>query len=187
MQTNINVCDNCPLRLFNNRGHNISGIGNAWSGNALVLPNVDVPAYKKQDMSFSSQLNILHTILPTGGLDTNLYVFPLIRCNERFDIEVNQQIINRCLTYFNKDISIHQIKNIMLCGDAARRLLNIDDLKPYLDTVICERSTKRRYFVNYSPLVKYTNDENFEIFRSHLIKYYNSVVSKIYDYEIRII
>ena len=44
----MNVCEQCPLRLFNNRGHNISGIGNIWSGSALVLPNVDIPAYKKQ-------------------------------------------------------------------------------------------------------------------------------------------
>ena len=58
----MNVCDQCPLRLFNNRGHNINGIGNIWSGSALVLPNVDIPAYKKQDMSFSSQVGIINTI-----------------------------------------------------------------------------------------------------------------------------
>ena len=75
----------------------------------------------------------------------------------------------------------------MLCGDAARRMLHIDDLKPYLDTVICENKTRRRYFINYSPLVKYTNDEHFEIFKSHLLKYYNSITSKLYDYEIKII
>jgi hypothetical protein len=75
----------------------------------------------------------------------------------------------------------------MLCGDAARRMLNIDDLKPYLDTVICDSKTRRRYFINYSPLVKYTNDEHFEIFKSHLIKYYNSITSKMYDYEVMII
>ena len=57
----------------------------------------------------------------------------------------------------------------------------------YLDTVICENKTRRRYFVNYSPLVKYTNDEHFEVFKSHLLKYYNSITSKMYDYEIMII
>ena len=183
----MNVCEQCPLRLFNDKGHNISGIGNIWSGSALVLPNVDIPAYKKQDMSFSSQVSIINTILPTGGLEQNLYVFPLIRCNEHFDIEITQRILHRCLIYFNNDVNNHQIKNIMLCGDAARRMLNIDDLKPYLDTVICENKTRRRYFVNYSPLVKYTNDEHFEIFKSHLLKYYNSITSKMYDYEIMIV
>ena len=183
----MDVCINCPLRLFNDRGHNISGIGNIWRGNALVLPNDDITAYKKQDMSFSSQVSIINTILPTGGLEQNLYVFPLIRCNEHFDIEITQRTLLRCLTYFNNDVDNHQIKNIMLCGDAARRMLNIDDLKPYLDTVICEKKTRRRYFINYSPLVKYTNDEHFEIFKSHLIKYYNSITSKMYDYEIMII
>ena len=183
----MNVCEQCPLRLFNNRGHNIGGIGNKWSGSALVLPNVDTPAYKKQDMSFSSQVEILNTILPTGGLESNLYVMPLIRCNEHFDIEITDKILTRCYHYFEEDINSHQVKNIMLCGDAARRFLHIDDLKPYLDTVICENKTKRRYFVNYSPLVKYTNDEHFEIFKSHLLKYYTSIITIMYDYEVMII
>ena len=183
----MSVCDQCPLRLFNDKGHNLNGIGNIWSGNALILPNVDVTAYKKQDMSFSRQVKVINTILPTGGLEQNLYVVPLVRCNEHFDIEITKRIISRCYTYFEKDVTSHQIKNIMLCGDAARRILNIDDLKPYLDTAICDSKTRRRYFVNYSPLSKYVNDEHFEIFKSHLIKYYNSIVSKMYDYEIMII
>ena len=74
----MNVCEQCPLRLFNDKGHNVSGIGNIWSGNALVLPNVDIPAYKKQDMSFSSQVAIINTILPTGGLEQNLYAVLLL-------------------------------------------------------------------------------------------------------------
>ena len=183
----MNVCNNCPLRLFNDKGHNINGIGNIWSGNTLVLPNVDKPAYKKQDMSFSSQVSIINTILSTGGLEQNLYVIPLIRCNEHFDIEITQRIISRCYRYFEEDASKHQLKNIMLCGDAARRMLNIDDLKPYLDTVICDKATRRRYFINYSPLVKHTNDEHFEVFKNHLIKYYNSITNKMYDYDIMIV
>ena len=100
----MNVCEQCPLRLFNDKGHNISGIGNIWSGNALVLPNVDIPAYKKQDMSFSSQVSIINTILSTGGQEQNLYIVPLIRCNEKFDIEITSNILRRCLTYFEEDI-----------------------------------------------------------------------------------
>ena len=183
----MNVCTDCPLRLFNVKGHNIKGVGNIWSGNALVLPNVDIDAYKKQDMSFSSQLGIVDTILPTGGVEQNLYVMPLIRCNDKFDIDITPNILRRCLTYFDHDVNNYQIKNIMLCGDAARRMLNIDDLKPYLNTVICDKRTRRRYFINYSPLVKYTNDDLFEVFKSHLIKYYNSIINKMYNYEIMII
>ena len=183
----MTVCDDCPLRLFNNKGYNINGIGNIWSGNALVLPNVDKPAYKKQDMSFSSQVEIIQQILSTGRLEQNLYVVPLIRCNEHFDIEITKEIVSRCYTHFNKEANEHQLKNIMLCGDAARRLLGIDDLKTYLNTVICDRATRRRYFINYSPLVKYTNNDNFEIFKSYLLKYYNSIITKMYDYEINII
>lgn len=180
----MSPCNDCALRLFNDKGHNINGIGNIWSGNALVLPNVDIAAYKKQDMSFSSQVEIINNILSTGGLEQNLYIVPLIRCNEHFDIEITDKILINCLYYFNNDVVNHQIKNIMLCGDAARRLLKIDDIKTYLDTVICDNRTKTRYFVNYSPLVKYTNDKLFDVFKNHLIKYYNSIVTKMYDYDI---
>lgn len=183
----MNVCKQCPLRLFNDKGYNLHGIGNIWSGNALVLPNVDYPAYKKQDMSFSNQVEVITEILSTGGLEQNLYVIPLIRCNDKFDIQITKNILHRCLTYFEEDVNNHQIKNIMLCGDAARRFLNIDNIEIYLNTVICDSKTKRRYFINYSPLIKYTNDDKFEIFKSHLLKYYNSIINKLYDYEILII
>lgn len=180
-------CFDCPLRLFNDNGYKLEGIGNIWSGNALILPNVDYEAYKKQDMSFSSQVEIVQSILSTGGVEQNLCIIPLIRCSENFNIEITQRIIFNCYTYLDEDISNHQIKNIMLCGDAARRILGIDNIKSYLDTVICENKTKRRYFINYSPLVKYINDDLYETFKSRLVKYYNSIVSKIYEYDIKII
>ena len=183
----MNPCNNCALRLFNDKGHNLQGVGNPWCGSAIVLSNVDYEAYKKQDMSFSSQVETISTILSTGGLEQNLYVIPLIRCSEDFEVEITDSIIRRCLIHFYNDVNAHQIKNIMFCGDAARRYLNIYDLKPYLDTVICDTRTKRRIFVNYSPLVKYTNDKLFEVFKSHLLKYYNSIVTKMYDYEVMII
>lgn len=181
----MTVCYNCPLRLFNKKGHNINGIGNIWSGNALVLPNVDKDAYKKQNMSFSNQVKVLQQILPTGGLELNLYITPLIRCNEHFDIEITPQIVSRCLTYFDSIVNVHKIENIMLCGDAARRFLNIDNLEPYLNTIICDRNSRRKYFVNYSPLVK---DKYFDTFKKYLRKYYKSIISGMYDnYNVMII
>ena len=177
-------CESCVLRLFNDKGYNICGVGNIWSGNALVLPNVDNDAYKKQDMSFSSQVEVISNILSTGGLEQNLYVMPFIRCKEFKDIEITNDIIRRCLNYFYKDVKTHQISNIMLCGDAARRYLNIDDIKTYLDIIIYDTKTGIKYFVNYSPLVKYTNEELFKSFELHLNKYYNSVINNFYEYEV---
>lgn len=180
----MDVCKDCALRLFNDKGHNLQGVGNIWSGNAIVLPNVDYDAYKKQDMSFSSQVDVLCNHFPTGGLVANCYIVPLIRCREFNEIVINGDIIKRCLYYLMSDIKRYKIKNIMFCGDAARRYLNIDDIKPYLDTVICHNATRTRCFVNYSPLVKYTNDNLYKEFESHLIKYYNSIVTRMYDYDI---
>ena len=43
----------------------------------------------------------------------------------------------------------------------------------------------RVYSVSYSPLVKYIDDNKFEIFKSHLLKWYYSVNNKTYnEYEI---
>ena len=180
----MNLCKDCALRLFNDKGHNINGIGNIWSGNALVLPNVDRDAYKKQDMSFSSQVEILNTISSTGGIEANLYIVPLIRCNVNEDIEITNDIIKRCTFIFVNIATKYQLKNIMLCGDAARQYLHIDDIAPYLDTIIFDTKNKVKYFVNYSPLVKYTNDKLYNSFISHFIKYYNSIINGFYDYDI---
>ena len=42
------VCDDCALRLFNSKGHNIQGIGTALYGNMIILPYIDKSAYKLQ-------------------------------------------------------------------------------------------------------------------------------------------
>ena len=181
----MNICEQCPLRLFNDKGHNISGIGNIWSGNALVLPNVDIPAYKKQDMSFSSQVSIINTILSTGGQEQNLYVVPLIRCNEQISCEVDDATYNKCLQYFAQDVCKYNFKNILLLGNAARRFLNIN-IHEYLDTIIVSKN-QRRYFVNYSPLVKNIDETLFNTFRDNLIKWHNSVNSNFYDYNIKML
>lgn len=186
----VNWCKDCALRLFNVKCHNLQGIGNPFMGNVIIIPNVDYDAYKAKDLEYSSQVKLITDILhisPTGGLDSNLYFLPLIRCNENLGCEITQDIVNRCTNYLVNDANKYNFKNIMLCGDAARRFLNIDDISKYLDTVICNSVTKRRYFINYSPLIKYKDEEKFEVFKQHLIKYYNSIVSKMYDYDIMIL
>lgn len=40
-----NPCDNCPLRLFNSKCHNLQGVGNPFMGKLIILPNVDYDAY----------------------------------------------------------------------------------------------------------------------------------------------
>lgn len=179
----MTYCDECPLRLYNSKHHNLQGIGDKLSGRVLVIPNVDYEAYKCGDVSFSKQVEIISSILSTGELENTLHIAPLIRCNESIGCDITDDIIIRCKTYLYTDINEYDWKDIMLCGSSAIRYLGIDSITPYLDTVIVDRATKRKYFVNYSPFVKYTDDNNFEAFKSRLIKWYNCSINKMYkDY-----
>ena len=72
----------------------------------------------------------------------------------------------------------------MLLGDAAKFWLNIDNISSYTDSVICDSKTRTIYNVSYSPFVKYIDDNKFEDFKYHLIKWYNSIKTGIYNYDI---
>lgn len=176
------VCEECPVRLFNTKHHNLRGVGNPYFGKCIVVPNVDYVAYKKGDMGFSKQVEIIKECLPsTGGLD-NVYIVPLIRCNENIACEINDDIYRRCLTHFAEDIKQYDFHHIMLLGEAGRRFTSVD-ISTYIDTVMVS-CNGRSYCVNYSPLIKYVDDSKFEVFKEHLVKWYNSAVNYNYkDYE----
>lgn len=178
----MNVCEECPMRLFNIKHYNLHGVGNPYFGNCIVVPNVDYNAYKKGDMSFSNQVEIIKEILnpSTGELD-NLYIIPLIRCNETIACELNDDIYNRCLTYFANDIRKYNFTKILLLGDAGRRFLQCD-IKDNLETTFIS-SNSRFYNINYSPLIKYVNVEKFDIFKSYLRKWYCSCQTNYFPYE----
>lgn len=166
------VCDNCALRLFNNKHHNLQGIGNPYLGRCIVIPNVDYGAYKKGDISFSNQVEIIKSIISfTGELD--VYIVPLIRCCESISCELDADSYNRCIQFFAKDIRAYDFKDILLLGNAGRRFLNCN-ISDYLDT-ICVSNNNRRYAINYSPYIK--DDSKFEIFKNHLTKWYNAVIN----------
>lgn len=67
----------------------------------------------------------------------------------------------------------YQFKNIMLLGSAGRRFLNCN-ISDYFDTIFISVNN-RRYWVNYSPLINYTDSDKYEIFKSNLIRWYNSI------------
>lgn len=181
----MNICENCAIRLFNNKHHNLKGVGNPYFGNCIVVPNVDYDAYKKGDMGFSSQVEIIKDILhlSTGegdGLE-ELYIVPLIRCNESISCELDNNSYNKCLQHFANDVRKYNFKNILLLGDAARRFLNYD-ITELLDTLIIS-SNNRLYNINYSPLIKYVNEEKFDVFKSYLRRWYCCCQTKYFDYE----
>jgi len=183
----MQICDNCALRLYNTKSYNLHGIGNFFKGNCIVVPNVDYKAYKGKSMSFSSQVEIIKDVLhlSTGEEEYNFCILPLIRCNEQISCEVDNATYARCLTFFARDVKLYDFKNILLLGNAARRFLNIN-IHEYLNTIIISKN-KRRYFVNYSPLVKNIDKNMFNVFKDNLIKWYNSVNTGFYCYHIKML
>lgn len=170
------------MRLFNDKNYNLHGVGSPYYGNCIVVPNVDYDAYKKGDMGFSNQVEIIKEILfPfTGELD-DVYIVPLIRCNENIACEPNDDIYRRCITYFAQDVLKYDFTNILLLGEAAHKFLNCD-ISKYLDTLLVSKN-RRCYNVNYSPLIKYINEEKFGIFTYYLRKWRNWSKDKQYNYK----
>lgn len=166
----MNICEDCALRLFNTKHHNLQGIGNPFYGKCIVVPNVDYDAYKKGDMSFSKQVEVIKEVLhsSTGEVD-NLYIIPLIRCNENISCELDNISYNKCLHHFANDIRKYDFKQILLLGEAARRFLHCD-ITENLDTVMISPNN-RFYNVNYSPLIKYVDENKFETFKHYLCKW----------------
>ena len=177
------VCTGCALRLFNTKHYNLQGIGNPYFGKCIVIPNVDYEAYKKGNIGFSKQVEIIKSIISSTGELIDVFIVPFIRCNETISCELNDDIYRRCLTNFANDIRKFDFQDILLLGEAGRRFFTCD-INQYLDTIIIS-SNNRRYCVNYSPLIKYIDDNKFKIFKSNLLKWYNSVNNKCYNgYEI---
>ena len=186
----MDICEDCPIRLFNNKHYNLHGVGNPYFGNCIVVPNVDYSAYKKGSMGFSEQVKIIKEVLnlATGEQDNlyDIYIVPLIRCNESISCELDDASYYRCLRYFVEDVRKYQFKRILLLGDAGRKFLNCD-ITENLDTLMVS-TNKRFYNINYSPLIKYKDNDKFFMFETYLIRWYNWCKSQIstYDKVIRI-
>ena len=172
----INHCDNCPLRLFNKKCHNLQGVGNPFTGKLIILPNVDYDAYKQQDMSFSKQVEIITQHISSTGEQAETYILPLIRCNESLGYEVTEDIIIRCQEYLKQDFKIYDFKHIMLCGSAVNRFLH-KSVKDLLDTIIVS-SNNKLYYSNYSPLIKYVDKDKYDIFIHKLNEF---IISSTYN------
>mgnify|MGYP004463386093 FL=1 len=169
----MNYCEDCVIRLFNNKHYNLQGIGNPYFGNCIIVPNVDYNAYKKGGMEFSKQVEIIKSLISSTGELDDLYVLPLIRCNEYISCELNEDSYLKCIGYLVEDMKKYQFKNIMLLGSAGRRFLNCN-ISDYFDTIFISVNN-RRYWVNYSPFINYTDSDKYEIFKSNLIRWYNSI------------
>jgi hypothetical protein len=157
-----NPCDNCPLRLFNNKCHNLQGVGNPFMGKLIILPNVDYDAYKHKDMSFSKQVEVLMQNISFTGELADTYIVPLIRCNESLGCDINDDIIRNCQRYLAEDVKTYDFKHIMLCGSSVERFLH-GSIYRLIDSIVVS-GNNRRYYSNYSPLIKYVDESKFKTF-----------------------
>ena len=87
--------------------------------------------------------------------------------------------------YFQEDVMKYDFRNILLLGSAARRFLNVN-INEHLNSLFLSENN-RRYFVNYSPLVQYVDEKLFDTFKEYLIKWYNSVNSGLFDYNLKLL
>lgn len=175
----MNYCEQCPLRLFNTKCHNLQGVGNPYNGKFILIPNVDYDAYKNKNLSFSKQVDIITQHIPfTGGLEQP-YILPLLRCNEDIACEINDDIISNCSQYLKQDFITYNFKHIMLCGITVNRFLHrsINELK---DKIVVS-SNNRFYYSNYSPFIKYIDNNKYNEFIDNLIKFINSSIYEDYS------
>lgn len=176
----MSYCNECAIKIFGLKHYNLKGVGNPFYGKCIVVPNVDYNAYKKGDMSFSTQVEIINdTLSSTGVQDFNIYILPLIRCNEKITCKLDYISYYKCLHYFIDDMIKYNFKDILLLGGAARRFLNVD-ITQYLNTIIISKHN-RRYAVNYAPFIKYIDNNKFNIFKENLIKWYNAINTETFN------
>lgn len=185
----MSICEECAMRLFNIKQHNLQGVGNPSFGKCIVIPNVDYVAYKNRSIGFSEQVKIIEDILnlATGELDilNSLYIVPLIRCCDKLGCQLTDDIYNKCITYFANDVRRFQFTDIMLLGEAGRKFLHCDISEN--DDYVFISPNKRKYVINYSPLTKYTNADLFETFKVNLIKWFNSAYNGYCGYRTQFI
>ena len=192
----IDICSNCPMRLFNEKHYNLQGIGNPFCGKVIVVPNVDYDAYKFGDMNYSHQVSLIQEVLgdrleshhsSTGVVMSNLYIVPLIRCSEVVSSGLDNTSYHRCLQLFAEDVKKYDFRDILLLGEAARRFLSVEVLKPHLNKLFISQN-KRRYVVNYSPFIKYTGEYHYDMFKDNFIKWFNFTIEHDYSqYDIKMI
>ena len=174
------ICDDCALKLYNTKHYNLQGVGNPWNGICIVIPNVDYSAYKKGNLNFSEQVEIIKHIFSTGEEEQNnildyVYIVPLIRCNETVSCPIDDITYNKCLHFLADDVRTYKFHDILLLGNACRRFLGINPGK-YLNEIFISKKGIR-YAANYSPLVKLVNANLFDVFQKHLVNWYNNIIN----------
>lgn len=173
-------CKDCPMRLYNIKCNNLGGYGNPWSDKLIIVPNVDYIAYKQKDFKFSNYIEVMSSIFPTGGLEGEFYILPLIRCNTNLGCVVTNDVYKHCINHLVTDFKIYNFKHVLCLGDVSKYMLNINNISKELNNVYISKNSKY-YYINYSPFIKYIDEKLFDIFRINFIKWYNAITFNNYS------
>lgn len=176
-----NYCDNCVMRLFNNKKYHFKGVGNPWYGTCIIVPTVDYFAYKKGDMEYSAQVKVIKDNISSTGEEDSIYITPLIKCTNYTGCIIDNNIISNCMNYLSNEFKTYNFRNVLLLGDAAKYFLNIDSISNKLNNIYISKN-RRKYFINYSPNVKNFNSDNYKVFKENLIKFINSTKHSYYEH-----
>lgn len=175
-----NICNDCALRLFNTKGHNIHGVGNAHYGNMIIMAYVDKESYKAQNYSFSKGVQMLnnHCISSTGELITNYcYITPAIKCKIPITFEIGNDIIKRCTYILCREITQYNIRLVMLIG-SANKLFGCSPIGD-INIVHVTRNLSKDGFIYYFhlPNVFYGNptEELIKTFNDGFSNWYNAI------------
>lgn len=181
---NKQLCEDCPLRLYNKKGYCLEGVGDIPTDSLIVVPNVDYIAYKNSDFAFSKQVELINHTLFYRGVDYPIKIVPYIRCNIKLSkgmIDATNPIINKlCLKHLNSDIIDNKIKNVMLCGDVAKSLLNIPNITNTFN-IRYMNNNQITFYTNFSPLIIYNDEEKYKVFKDNLVNWINAIKFNMFD------
>lgn len=180
----VDYCINCPMRLYNSKYHNFKPVGVPISGKIVILPNVDYQSYKKLALTDSSMIDIIRECIGLNATNDDLYYVPFIRCNETISCKVNNDIINNCLNYLNQEFVNYKFCHILVLGNAVERMMHIN-IADNIDYTYVNKYGQC-YSINYNPLIKFIDNDKFDIFSAKIRSWYMATFNYGYTNMIRI-
>lgn len=175
-----NPCNNCPLRLFADKGYPIKGAGNMLYGNMIVIPTVDRIAYKNQDITFDAMVNILNDAVKSNTGESLLnfcYVTSLVKCVENKSCLITSDIKLNCFELFITEFNSNPVRNILFLGKNTYDLFSkIQKYRFQNGMNYCNGNKPLRISWNYSPGIKYYNKELYDIFEKEFIKWFTNII-----------
>lgn len=177
-----NICLNCPLKLFNDKTYNIQGIGNPYAGKLILLPSINYKSYQilNNDNCKSKIKQLLNAhISSTGVLESNYYLLPIIRCKIDDSFGLDNVSYSKCIKLLSEDFKKYDFKHIHILGDAVDKFLH-KNIAYNLNNVFVS-TNGRFYTVNYSPNIKYIDDNKYKLYLTYLNSWLSSSINNDYS------